>query len=392
MKHNPFLSREANTVVDTETLRSRLAMATSLAPRLVSGDAYYDTATLLEVVYAPQNQPGLDGFWLRWYPTAVNSQQEKILFDDVDLNEYRLAPFVAPNVQGRILRSKGYSTRSFRPAYVKPKHEVDPGRAIPRLAGERLLGELSLEQRYDAIIADNIRRERAMIENRWDWMACQGLVQGHVDVAGEDYPTVRVDFMRDPRLTNILTGTAKWDQATATVMPSINRMRLLSFQLSRAPVTTLVFGLDAWAAFLLPFHQDVRDLLNAQRFGNESLFNANNVATGAPYAYQGHIVGTGGVGKLELWTYANFYEDMDTGVATPYMDPGLVVGLGDAVQGVQCFGAIKDRRASLQSLAIFPKMWDEEDPSVTYTMSQSAPLPIPVRANNTFAMKVVGSA
>ncbi|HSU67759.1 MAG TPA: major capsid protein [Tepidisphaeraceae bacterium] len=366
----------------------QLLNSAALLPRVAAGDAYYDTATLFEVIYAPQNQPGLDGFWLQFFPQQINSQSEKILFDEIDLNEYRIAPFVAPNVQGRVIRSKGFSTRSFRPAYMKPKHVVDPSRTITRRAGERLLGDLSLQDRFDAIVADNLRRERQMIENGWDWMACQAVTKGSVIVQGEDYPSVTVDFGRDSRLTNVLSGGALWTASTANVMSDIQYMRDLSFKLSRAPVNRLIFGLDAWAAFLQANHADVQELLNVLRRGNESLFNANNIQTGAPYAYQGSMVGTGGVGRLDLYTYSNFYEDMTTGAATPYMDPGTVIGVGDALQGARCFGAIMDKRAGLAPVSLFPKMWDEEDPSVTYTMTQSAPLMVPARANNSFSIKV----
>lgn len=370
-------------------MRSKLITRPAFVPRLAAGDfGVYDTATLLEVVYAPQNQPGLDGFWLKWFPRQFNSQVQQILFEEVDLNEYRLAPFVAPNVQGRPMRSKGFTTKSFRPAYVKPKHVVDPTRAIPRRAGEAFLGSLSLQERYDAIIADNLRRERQMIENRWDWMACQAIVTGEVVVEGEDYPSVTVEFGRNAGLTTVLAGAAKWNTNTAAPITDIQTSRLLAFKLSKAPVNTLVFGLDAWAAFLDKSHADVQDLLNVLIRGNESLFNASNLSDGSPYNYQGSMVGTGGIGRLDMWTYSNFYEG-DDGVGVNYMDPGTVVGIGGAVQGVQCFGAIMDRAALLQPLSMFPRMWDENDPSVTYTMTQSAPLMVPVRPDNTFSIKVV---
>lgn len=370
-------------------MRTNLFASAALLPRFAAGDDLitYDTATLLQVIYAPQNQPGLDGFWLQFFPDVINSEQEKIYFDMVDNNEYRLAPFVAPNVQGRILREKGFETRAFRPAYVKPKHVVDPTRAIPRRPGEPLLGNMSLGERFDAIVADNMRRERQMIENRWDWMGCQAIVTGKVTVQGDDYPAVTVDFQRDSRLTVVNTGGALWTADTATVMTDIQNLRNLAFKLSRAPVNRLIFGLDAWAAFLQTNHADVQALLNVLRRGNESLFNANNINTGEPFQYQGSMVGTGGVGRLDLYTYANWYEDY-AGVAQTYFDSGTVVGVGDAVQGAQCFGAIMDKRAGLQALSLFPKMWDEEDPSVTYTMTQSAPLMVPRRPNNTFSLKV----
>lgn len=370
-------------------MRNKLIAPPAFVPRLAPGDfGIYDTATLLEVIYAPQNQPGLDGFWLKWFPRQITSTTEKIYFDEIDENEYRLAPFVAPNVQGRPMRSKGFSTRSFRPAYVKPKHVVDPSRSIPRRVGENFLGSMSLQERYDAIIADNMRRERAMIENRWDWMACQALVTGMVVVAGDDYPSVTVDFGRDPSLTTVLGGGALWSASTATPIADLQASRHQSFKLSKSPVNTCIFGLDAWAAFLDKSHSDVQDLLNVLIRGNESLFNASNLNTGQPYNYQGSMVGTGGIGRLDMWTYSNFYEN-DAGAGVNYMDPGSVVGIGDAVMGVQCFGAIMDRGAQLQPLSMFPKMWDDNDPSVTYTMTQSAPLMVPVRINNTFSIKVV---
>jgi hypothetical protein len=217
-------------------------------------------------------------------------------------------------------------------------------------------------------------------------------VDGKVVVSGEDYPTSTVDFMRDPGLDTTLTGAALWTASTATPMADIQAKRTLSFALSRAPVNTLVFGLDAWAAFVQEDHDDVQTLLNVLRRGGESVFNAANIGDGSPFNYQGYITGAN-AGRLELWTYSNYYESDGTdghtaGVGVNYLDPGVVVGVGGGVNGVACYGAIMDRRAQLQALSMFPKVWDEEDPSVTYTMTQSAPLMVPMRPNNTFRLKV----
>jgi hypothetical protein len=54
-------------------------------------------------------------------------------------------------------------------------------------------------------------------------------------------------------------------------------------------------------------------------------------------------------------------------------------------QGVRTYGAIKDRKAGLKALARFPKVWDAEDPSATFTMMQSAPLPLLGWAEATFS-------
>lgn len=362
---------------------------------LIAANDYgeFDTATLIEVLYAPA-QAVPPQFWLQWFPRAINSTTEEIRFDSEDLNEYRLAPFVAPNVQGRVMRAKGYNVKSFRPAYVKPKHVVDPSRAIPRRAGERPLGELTLQQRFDAIVADNLRRERQVIENRWEWMACCAIVDGGVTVSGEDYPTVYVDFGRAAALSIVLAGAAKWDQATAKPMTDIAQARKLAFDLGGAPVNRLVFGLDAWSAFVQDDHPDVQKLLDNLRKGNTADFNAAGLSNGAPYEYQGSIAGIAGSGRLDLWTYNGMFDQLKADGSgdyerVPYLDQGTVVGVGTATDGIRCFGAIMDKRANLQALEMFPKQWDVEDPSASYTMTQSAPLMVPLRPNNSFKLKVV---
>jgi hypothetical protein len=378
-------------------MRNKLFAPASFVPRVAAGDiGLYSAVTLLDVLFSPENAPELNQFWMKFFPRSINFTTEKIMFDEIDNNEYRLAPFVAPNVQGRVIAAKGFTTRSFRPAYVKPKHVIDPARTIPRRAGEMSTmvgGGMSLQQKFDLIMADNLRRERAMIENRWDWMACKAIVDGKVTVSGEDYPTTTVDFGRDPALTTTLTGGALWTASTATPMADIQAKRTLAFKLSRAPVNTLIFGIDAWTAFVQEDHPDVQTLLNVLRRGGESVFNAPNISDGSPYNYQGFISGAN-TGRLELWTYSNYYESDGTdgnaaGMGINYLDPSYVVGVGGAINGVACYGAIMDRRAQLQPLSMFPKVWDEEDPSVTYSMTQSAPLMVPIRPNNTFRLKVV---
>ena len=93
----------------------------------------YSTQELIQVQQRLQNLP--DGFWRDRYTRVITSDREEIMFEVADANNRKLAPFVAPNVQGRVMRGQGYSARTFRPAYTKPKHIVDPTQAIPRMMG-----------------------------------------------------------------------------------------------------------------------------------------------------------------------------------------------------------------------------------------------------------------
>lgn len=341
----------------------------------------YDTFTLMEV---QRKQEGVAKFWLNFFPRVVLSEQEQIIFDNIVTGTRELAPFVAPNVQGRVLKERGYTTKVFKPAYVKPKHVVDPSRAIPRRAGEAIGGQLSPQQRFDAIVAENLRIERQQIENRWEWMAAMAIIYGEVTVEGDDYPTTTVNFGRHADLVDTLTADARWGQQDADPLADIERMRGLVRKHSGSSVNALVFGSDAWALFTAD--EKVQALLDKTIRGSESTY-MRAIPEGAPVELRGVLQGENGMGRLELYVYQETYVDSD-GSEKTILPTTSVVGLSRAVDGVRCFGAIRDKRAGLAPVEMFPKMWDQEDPSVTYTMTQSAPLMVPVEPNATFLLNV----
>jgi hypothetical protein len=343
----------------------------------------FDTLTLAGVI---ETAPTLDAYWLSFFPNEITFDTEEILFDVV-AKDKKLAPFVAPNVQGRVIGTRGYTTKTFRPAYIKPKDAINPNRAFKRRAGEQpIVGGLSLAQRYEAAVTESMLEQSARIDNRLEWMAAMAVIYGYVDVSGEDYPQVRVDFGRDASLTAALAGAALWS-ATATADPlgDIEDMRTRAYKLAKSPITRLTFGLDAWAAFTA--NEQVRGLLNTFYKGSSSEFN-RAIGDGTPQQYRGNIAGQNGMGNLELYTYADSYT-ADDGTDTLILNSKDVVGTGPGMQGTQCFGAIMDFDAGLVATRKFPKMWENKDPSVAYTMTQSAPLMVPAQPNSAFRLTVL---
>lgn len=341
----------------------------------------YSTAALMGVIRVT---PVESAYWLdSFFPRQMTFDTEEIMFDRIKTNR-RLAPFVSPVVQGRVIRSRGYETRAFRPAYAKPKHIVDPNRVFARLAGEDLGGSATPAQRWNAAVAENLAEERTMLQRLFNWMAAMACIHGKVTITGEDYPTQVVDFGRHAGLTRILTLTSRWGEADAKPLQDIKELRTLAFQESGSVINRLTMGLEAFDRFFAS--QDVKDLLkgdsvNVNRTSDSTLSAMGSTDT--PYEYRGVLQGANGQGRIEVYTYNEQYEDAD-GNTVDYMSPYDVVGTGPGIQGVRCFGAIRDKRAGLQAIPIFPKMWDQEDPSLTYTMSQSAPLMVPANVNNTF--------
>ena len=99
------------------------------------------------------------------------------------------------------------------------------------------------------------------------------------------------------------------------------------------------------------------------------------------------IQGLDGGGRIEAWVDTSKYVD-STGTEQFFLDQKTIVGVSPLSEGVRCFGAIKDFDANLQPLEVFTKMWRNEDPSVEYLLSQSAPLMVPKRPNATFKIIV----
>lgn len=333
----------------------------------------YTTYDLLEVVRV---QKSLPSFWLQFFPGVISSQSEEIALDKVSDNYKRLAPFVAPNVQGRVMKKDGYTTVSFRPAYVKPKDVVDPSLDLLRQPGEAFAtGSLSLEQRRNAVIAYLLNRQRIIIDNRIEWMAAKAIIDGKVVVAGEDYPSVTVDFRRDATLTVTLAGGTKWDQVTATPAADVMALRRAIQNKSGAVANRVIFGANAYSNF---YAKEIAgkeaSILNTNvRGSNTDVSFLRDGFEGVEF--MGRYQGSNGAG-FEIYVYTAKYED-DAGVLQDMMDTNAVVLVAPDVRGVQCYGAIRDKRAGFQSLKYFPKNWEVEDPSVEYVMTQSAPLPVP---------------
>lgn len=343
----------------------------------------YSTADMLDVVRVT---PVESAYWLDgWFGQSKQFTTAEIMFDKLRTSR-KLAPFVSPVVQGRVMRSQGYETRAFAPGYVKPKHIVDPNRMFTRRPGEVPgLGSSSPAARWNAAIAENLAEERESINRRENWMAAMSIINGSVTITGEDYPTQVVDFRRNAGLTRVLVGAARWGESGAAPLKDIAELRTLAFQESGAGITRLTMGLGAFDLFYED--EDVQKLLKGQEIGNVARTSDSTLSAlgspGQPFEYRGVLQGANGQGRLEVYTYNEQYEDEDD-VTQSIMDTYSVVGTGNSIRGVRCYGAIRDKRAGLQALPIFPKMWDQEDPSLTYTMTQSAPLPVPTNIDNSF--------
>jgi hypothetical protein len=343
----------------------------------------YTTAELLEITSnIRQSTPA---FWSTFFTRQINFTTEEIFFDVVNADYRKLAPLVVPNVQGKGMRGvQPYTSLSFKPAYIKIKDSIDPSRVIERRAGEQLIaGSLTPQQRKDAAIADVLRYHDTLLANRMEWMAARALIEASVTLTGEDYPTTTVNFQRHASLTYTLSGGALWSAGTATPLADIRNARINAQNRSGATIRRIVFGGTAWDLFTarvdLKAEQD-------RNFGGKTVEIQRDFDGFDGQEYMGRYGGIFGGNAMELWVDRSKFVD-EAGNEQFYMPQNNVVGFAD-IEGVRCFGAIKDFDANLLPLERHQKMWRQEDPSGEFILTQSAPLMVPKKPNASFRLIV----
>ena len=313
--------------------------------------------------------------WLlsRYFPTQFEDPSEEIHFDVIP-GKRRVAPFVSPFVEGRVVESLGATAKTFKPAYIKDKRVFQPGRFLKRAVGETIGGSLSPEQRMQLHLATEMQDQIDMINRRLEVMASQALRAATVTVVGDSYPSVTVDFGRAAGNTIAnLTSTARWSDAASTPLDNLQTWGTTGLQASGAFPVDVILGTDAWTAFRK--HASVKDRLVGIKNTAIELNQGNITVEGGQYM--------GTIDNLNIFVYGGWYVDPATGTETPIFPAKAALMASPMVDGVRAFGAIQDEKAGLQALPYFPKSWVTDDPAVRYLMMQSAPLVVPTRPDAT---------
>lgn len=315
----------------------------------------------------------------RWFGTIQTEESEEIHFD-VQSATRKLAPFVSPVVEGEVMQEQGFTTNTFKPAYVKPKTPIDPNRPLKRAMGERIGGgQLSNSDREMIVVAQELENHVTYIRNRLEWMASQALLTGGVTVSGDKYATVAISFGRDAGHTITLSGNNRWNVVhdDSTPPDDLQDWATLMAKNGGGDAVDVVFEPDAWKTFRS--HPLVTGKID-YRHGHGSEIDLG-AARSRGLQFKGTFDG------FNLWVYQDWYET-DAGVVMPFLPSGTVLLVSGELEGTQAFGAIRDPAFEYGAMPFAPKSWVTDDPSQRIVMTQSAPLVVPYRPNASIAITV----
>ena len=336
----------------------------------------FSTHVLTKVVENLKTPPSflLDMF----FSQELRSDTEEIYFDTQE-SKPRISPFVSPLMPGKVVEHEGYQTKSFKPAYVKDKRRFTPDMPFKRMAGERIGGKLTPAQRLEKAVAVTLSNQLDCLTRREEVMASEVLRTGKITVAGDGYPSVTVDFGRDASFTKVLAGENTWDKESVNILDNLEDWAGTIQSKSGVVANTVILEPSAWKIFRNnPFVQKYLDY----RRGTNNTLNIDPVILGNEKA---RFVGN--IGDFEVWVYNDVYIENDTEKKI-LPENTVLLGSRSGVEGVRCYGAIKDEQAAFQSTRYFSKSWLENDPAVRWMLLQSAPLIVPYRPNATMCVTI----
>lgn len=355
----------------------------------------YTPYQLAQVMFDPRQTVSTSQWGDMFFPNTFLSIQEEIAFSKLNASR-RIAPFMLPNEPGKpIYRREGERIESFKPAYTKPKDAIRPTEMIALSPGELVRREalMSPQARYNREVNRIVLYHRNSIQRLWDYMAAKALLNGSLVVNYGNGVSVTIDFGRDAGHTVVLGALARWGDSGVNIFNTIQSyVDTVANAEFGGSATDIILGSQA----AVPFMADVssstgslKDKLDTTYRGAEDVaINRGIIRVDPmnPFTFLGRLAN-----GLNVWRYAGPASKFqnDDGSFTDIMDPRDILVASRAVDGIKAFGAILDNAAGLEVADIFTKMWDQEDPSARFIMSQSAPLMIPVHPNCTMRVRVV---
>ena len=319
-----------------------------------------------------------------FFGQVVMAEEDTVYFDvETDGTKRRLAPVVHPLVPGKLVESRGYETKSIKPAYIKDLRVHDAMRPFKRAIGDQIGTGQSMTnaQRRELAIRADLRDQVDMLTRRMEVWSAQVLRTGTLSMNmlmpdGVE-KAITLNFGRHADLTINLGSGTYWGEAGVKPINDLEDWSLDVLQKSGSTIRNIVMEPSAWQVF--------RETALLEKKLDLARVKSGVIDLGL---VPDHVQYKGSDGTFDYWVYADWYLGDGASTETAMLPKGTVLGIGD-IMGIRHFGAIKDEEAGFQAREYFSKSWLIPDPSVRNLLLQSAPVLAPYRPNAGFCANVL---
>ncbi|WNF36414.1 major capsid protein [Bacillaceae bacterium IKA-2] len=295
----------------------------------------------------------------------------------------KMAPFVSPRIAGQVMDRQGFTTKTFKPAPIKPKRIITGDDINKRLMGENIYSQRSAAQRAAELLAADLSEMDEAITRREEWMAAQVLFTGKVDIVGDG-----VDSTLDYGFTNkeTLSGTDLWsDKAASDPIADLKRWRIDVIKSSGITPDRVIMSSDVVDAFVE--HPKVKEVMDNRRIILGQI-QPQTLADGVTYI--GAISSLG----LDIYSYDEWYYDEVAKVEKPMVPEATLAIVSTRARSSMLYGAVTLTDAQSNNFMTYegsriPDSWIQKDPAARFLQIHSMPLPVPHEVDSWFVAKVI---
>lgn len=296
-------------------------MSTNTTKRMI--DAYRQDAT---------PTPFLSGMF---QSPRMNYHATEEVEIDIVRSEEDIAIAVQDLSTGYRLNSEDiFTNKSFKPPVFKEAAPINAHTLIKRIPGQDPFMTPDFQANATLKSFGVFRKLENKIRRAMEQQAAQVLQTGTVTLIDDAGASVYgIDYK--PKATHFPTAGTAWSSGSSTKIADLLSLIEVIRGDGLTDVDQLIFGSSAIRAFL--------DDANVQKYFN--LFNANfgSIIPAEKRGGAGGVFhGTLAIGSynVEIWSYNGRYKHPQTGVSTPFVDPGKVIVRSSMSRLDATFGAI----------------------------------------------------
>lgn len=336
------------------------------------------TKTLIDVY---QERPPKTAFLRSFFPTEMSSTKEISI--EVERGFEKVAVDILRGSEGNRNSFSRSTEKIFVPPLFREYFDATQLDLYDRVLGSQGNAQAPLFVALMNKIADRISLLQDKIERAYELQCAQAMITGIVTMKNGN----NIDFKRKAASLVDLTSAGGYFSANSDVFAQFQAACdfLRSVGKSGDGTFNAICGSTALTNLLANTVFTTR-----QNLFNMALDNVITPVRGAlGMTYHGTL--TAGAYKIQLWAYPQFYDDITTGVSTPYIDPKKVVIIPTKPRFKMAFAAVpqligEPGQLPLQGDYLVGEFIDNRKAVHDFDI-QSAGLAIPVAIDQIYTMK-----
>lgn len=327
---------------------------------------------VLEITFVPQ-----DYIWKTFFKETNKSNTEYVQIDKFK-HSRKLATFVAPVLQGRLVEKRGFYSDVLKPTYIKEKKVTQSYNLLRRPMGQ---SPYTPAKSPRAIAMEELGKDTAELKDRVfrriEAMCAEVLLTGKLVVQGDGID-LAYDYQMPAANTWYVGGSipTSWATSTADILGDIENAGDEVKKATGRVANVTLMGRNLFKHFRA--NEDIRALLDNRRILSGEM-KLSVLPKGIHYI--------GNIAEMDYYVYVEYYED-DAGNLVNVFDPDSAVVTSTDLRASVEYGAIQDLEFAADIPAEwFLKSWLEKDPSAQMLLIQSAPLPVHHQMDGVIVLK-----